>query len=57
MRPVDVKHAEAVLPYVAPQVAAMIRLQQLTGMRPGEVVLMRPVDIDRNGNVWIYEAL
>src|SRR5262249_51864667 len=34
--PVEESHVEAVLPYVSRQVAAMIRLQQLTGMRPGE---------------------
>jgi site-specific recombinase XerD len=32
----------------------MIKLQQLTGMRPGEVVLMRRGDIDRRGEVWKY---
>jgi integrase len=37
-----------VLPNVSPPVAAMIQLQQLTGMRAGEVVIMRPQDIDRS---------
>jgi len=45
----------AVLPHVSPQVAAMIQLQQLTGMRPCEVVIMRPCDIDRSSDIWIYE--
>jgi integrase len=45
---------EAVLPCVAPQVAAMIQLQRLSGMRSGEVVIMRPCDIDRSSDVWIY---
>jgi integrase len=31
----------------------MIPLQQLSGMRPGEIVIMRPRDIDRSSNVWI----
>jgi len=44
----------AVLELANKQVAAMIRLQLATGMRPGEVVLMRPCDLDRSGQVWTY---
>jgi integrase len=33
----------------------MIQLQRCTGMRPNEVVAMRPCDIDRSGDVWNYE--
>lgn len=40
--------------HVLPPVAAMIRLQRLTGMRPGEVVIMRPCDIDRSAQTWVY---
>jgi integrase len=54
VRPVPVGHAEAVLPFVSAQVAAMIRLQLLTGMRPGEVVIMRGIDLDTSGPVWAY---
>jgi integrase len=32
----------------------MIRLQRLTGMRPGEVVLLRGIDLDTTGIVWVY---
>jgi integrase len=32
----------------------MISLQRLTGMRPGEVVVMRTADIDRSGKVWTF---
>jgi len=32
----------------------MVRLQALTGMRPGEVVAMRMRDIDRTDEVWTY---
>ena len=55
MKPVDQQTAEATLKFVAPPVAAMIRLQQLTGMRHGEVVIMRSIDIDRSGDVWLYQ--
>jgi len=54
VKPVDEHLVNAVLPKVKPAVAAMIRLQLLTAMRPGEVVLMRPCDVDRDGDVWVY---
>lgn len=55
VRPVPEEYIDAVLPHVSPQVKAMIELQLLTGMRPGEVVIMRGVDIDRsNAKVWVY---
>lgn len=48
---------DAVLPHVSRQVATMIELQRLAGMRPGEVVLIRPRDVEREGDVWIYRPL
>ena len=54
VKPVPDDHVAAVLPYVTKPVRAMIELQRLTGMRPGEVTAMRGADIDRNGGVWIY---
>jgi integrase len=54
VRPVAVEHVEAVLPHVSAPVGAMIQLQLLTGMRPGEVVQMRVGEIDRTGPMWIY---
>lgn len=35
-------------------VAAMIELQRLTGMRPGEACIMRTGDITMNDGVWVY---
>jgi integrase len=32
----------------------MIEPQQLTGMRPGEVTIMRTCDLDTSGRVWVY---
>src|SRR5262249_50878270 len=32
----------------------MIQMQLLTGMRPGEVVIMRAIDLDTRGAVWLY---
>jgi hypothetical protein len=46
--PVDERDVYAVLPYTTHAVAAMIELQLLTGMRPGEVCQLRPCDLDRS---------
>lgn len=54
IKPVPEAHVEPVLDHVSPQVATMIRLQMLTGMRPGEVVIMRGCDLDTTGKLWIY---
>jgi integrase len=42
------------LPHLKPIIADMVRLQRLTGMRPGELVIMRAADVDRSGDVWEY---
>lgn len=44
----------ATIPYMQPHIASMVRLQRLTGCRPAEVTIMRPCDIDRTNDVWIY---
>ncbi len=44
----------ATLPHLSPLVADMVRFQQLTGCRPGEVCAMTPADLDRTGAVWLY---
>lgn len=50
------EHWVAVAKAHAPKtVGAMIDLQWLTGMRPGDVCLMRPIDIDTTGDVWLYK--
>jgi integrase len=54
VRPVPETFVEAALPYARPAVAAMARLQLLTGMRPGEVVIMRGIDLETGGKVWFY---
>jgi hypothetical protein len=52
--PVPDADVEAVRPHVSRQVWAMIDLQRRTGMRPGEVVIMRTGDLDMGGDVWVY---
>jgi len=54
VRPVAEEHVETTLNHVSRHVAALARLQLLTGMRPGEAVIMRGCDIDTAGEVWIY---
>jgi integrase len=54
VKPVPEAFVDAVLPLVLPPVRAMIELQRLTGMRPGEVCAMRPCDLDTFGAVWLY---
>ena len=39
---------------LGPVVARMVRLQYITGMRPGEVCSMRLCNIDRSEDVWKY---
>lgn len=45
---------DATRPHLAPIVRAMVDLQLLTGMRSGELVQMRPRDIDMSAPVWVY---
>jgi integrase len=54
VKPVTWEAVEAVKEHVASRIWAMILLQWYTGMRPGEVIQIRPVDIDRTGAVWFY---
>ena len=52
--PVADELVDASLPYLPEIIADMVRLQRLTGCRPGEVCILRPVDVDTTGDVWIY---
>jgi integrase len=52
--PVDDAKVEATLSQLPDVVADMVRLQRATGARPAEVCMLRPCDVDRSGDVWIY---
>lgn len=54
VKPVAEAHVQAALEHVSAQVKAMIELQMLTGMRSGELCIMRACDLDTSGNVWTY---
>lgn len=53
--PVDDSVVDATLPFLPDVVADMVRLQRLTGMRPGEICQLRPCDIDRQADIWKFE--
>ncbi|QDT67465.1 site-specific tyrosine recombinase XerC [Planctomycetes bacterium MalM25] len=52
--PVEERSVAATLKHLPQVLADMVRLQQLTGMRPGEVCALRPVDLDRSSEIWRY---
>jgi integrase len=55
VKPVADQDVDAILPFLSPPVRAMVQVQRLTGMRPGEIVIMRVCDIDRSEDVWVYQ--
>ena len=48
------EHVDAIRPHVIRHVWAIIELQRLTGMRSGEVIIMRGRDLDTTGPIWLY---
>jgi integrase len=52
---VDDKRVDAVIKHLSPIVADMVRLQRLTGARPGEVCGLKPSMVDRSSDVWKIE--
>lgn len=44
----------ATLPHLTPILADMVRLQLISGCRPGELCRLTPGQIDRSGDVWVY---
>ncbi len=54
VRPVAVEHVQAVEPYVSRQVWALVELQRLTGARPGELLKLRPCDLDTTSTPWAF---
>lgn len=55
VKPAPQHLVDAIRPHVSAQVWAMVQLQLFTGMRPGEVVVMRRGDLDTSGKVWLYQ--
>lgn len=55
--PVSDEVVEETLKYLGPIVADMVRLQRLTGARPNEICIIRPIDVNRDGDVWTYHPM
>jgi integrase len=55
VKPVPEEYVYALRDHVSRQVWAIIQLQLITGMRPGEACAMRGTDIDTTGKLWTYK--
>lgn len=54
VKPVSWPFVEQMIQHCPPTLEAMIRIQWLTGMRPGELCSMRGCDLDTTQAVWVY---
>jgi integrase len=56
IKPVSTEIIETILPFLQPVMGAMVRVQLLTGMRPGELCQLRANDIDTTdpSSVWLF---
>lgn len=52
--PAPLADIEKTIKELCPELATMVRVQMLCGMRPDEVTIMRPCDIERTGKCWSY---
>lgn len=52
--PVDDAVIDATIPFLPEIIADMVRLQRLTGARPGEICGLRPGDVERTGETWVW---
>ena len=52
--PVDISVVERTIPHLPEIIRDMVRIQLLTGMRPGEICKLRPADVNRTEDVWEY---
>lgn len=54
VRPVPAETVAATLPHLPPRVQSMVRLQELTGMRSGELCAMKGLHLVTTEEVWTY---
>ncbi|MEP1644128.1 tyrosine-type recombinase/integrase [Rhodopirellula bahusiensis] len=53
--PVGIESVRLTAEHLSPVLKTMVRIQAATGMRPSEVLRMRPIDIDKRADgVWVY---
>ncbi|MCP4261789.1 MAG: site-specific integrase [Planctomycetes bacterium] len=57
IKPVPQAHIDVIHPCVSKQVWALVQLQLFTGSRSGELVKLRPVDIDMTHPIWTYKPV
>lgn len=56
VKPAPVDDIQKTIDELSPELATMVQVQVLTGMRPDEVTIMRPGDIDRSQKkCWSYQ--
>jgi integrase len=54
IKPVAIEVVRKTAEHLSPVIKAMLRVQVATGMRPSEICRLRPCDIDRTGDVWMF---
>ena len=54
VKAIEEEYVYKILPYLTPVLSVAVHIQLLTGMRPSEVLQMKPKDIDRSGEIWHY---
>jgi integrase len=54
VKPVSIEMVRETAKHLSPVLKAMVRVHVATGMRPSEVCNIRPCDIDRSGEVWMF---
>ncbi len=52
--PAPIDDVRAAAAFLSPQARAIVTVMVATGMRPSEVCGIRPTDIDRSGDEWMY---
>ncbi len=57
VRPVPIEWVRATAKELSPVLRSMIRVHIATGMRPSELCGIRPCDIDRSGDVWMFRPV
>jgi integrase len=55
IKPVPDADVEKTLPHLPEQVATMVQVQRYCGCRPGELLKIRKMDINRTGDVWVVK--
>ncbi|HSZ56148.1 MAG TPA: site-specific integrase [Tepidisphaeraceae bacterium] len=56
VRPVPDSILDSTLPHLSRHVAAMVKVQLLTGLRPGELVSMTPRQLEMGKELWTYRV-